>query len=65
MKKVYSKPATDWRKVFTEGCLMAASGEKTIEVEWKEKGDGTKNADSNSEILSKGNSDMGLWDDEE
>lgn len=65
MKKVYSKPATDWRKVFTEGCLMAASGEKTMEVEWKEKGDGTKNADPNSEILSKGNSDMGLWDDEE
>ena len=52
MKKVYSKPATDWRKVFTEGCLMAASGEKTMEVEWKD-------------ILSKDNSDMGLWDDEE
>ena len=44
---------------------MAASGEKTMEVEWKEKGDGIKNADPNSEILSKGNSDMGLWDDEE
>lgn len=65
MKKVYSKPATEWRKVFTEGCLMAASGEKTMEVEWKEKGDGTKNADPSVEILSKGNSDMGLWDDEE
>ena len=44
---------------------MAASGEKTIEVEWKEKGDGTKNADPNADILSKDNSDMGLWDDEE
>lgn len=65
MKKVYSKPATDWHKVFTEGCLMAASGEKTMEVEWKEKGDGTKNADPSAEILSKGNSDRGLWDDEE
>lgn len=65
MKKEYSKPATDWRKVFTEGCLMAASGEKTMEVEWKEKGEGTKNADPSAEILSKGNSDMGLWDDEE
>ena len=65
MKKVYSKPATEWRKVFTEGCLMAASGEKTIEVEWKEKGEGTKNADPTAEILSKGNSDRGLWDDEE
>lgn len=65
MKKEYSKPATDWRKVFTEGCLMAASGEKTMEVEWKEKGEGTKNADPSAEILSKDNSDMGLWDDEE
>lgn len=65
MKKEYSKPATDWRKVFTEGCLMAASGEKTMEVEWKEKGEGTKNADPNAEILSKDNSDLGLWDDEE
>ena len=52
MKKVYSKPATEWRKVFTESCLMAASGEKTIEVEWKEKGNGTKNADLSVEILS-------------
>ena len=65
MKKVYLKPATDWRKVFTERCLMAASGEKTIEVEWKEKGDGTKNADPSAEILSKYNNGMGLWDDEE
>lgn len=65
MKKVYSKPATDWRTALSEGCLMAASGEKTIEVEWKEKGDGTKNANPNSEILSKGNNGMGLWDDEE
>lgn len=65
MKKVYSKPATEWRKVFTEGCLMAASGEKTIEVEWKEKGDGTKNADPTAEILSKDNNGMGLWDDGE
>ena len=65
MKKEYSKPATDWHKVFTEGCLMAASGEKTMEVEWKEKGEGTKNADPNADILSKDNSDMGLWDDEE
>lgn len=65
MKKVYSKPATEWRKVFTEGCLMAASGEKTIEVEWKGKGDGTKNADPTAEILSKGNNSTGLWDDEE
>lgn len=64
MKKVYSKPATEWHTVLSEGCLMAASGEKTIEVEWK-KGDGTKNADPSVEILSKGNSDMGLWDDEE
>ena len=63
MKKVYSKPATDWRKVLSEGCLMAASGDKTIEVEWK-KG-GTKNADPNAEILSKGNNGTGLWDDEE
>lgn len=51
--------------VLSEGCLMAASGEKTMEVEWKEKGDGTKNADPSVEILSKGNSGMGLWDDEE
>ena len=65
MKKVYSKPATEWRKVFTEGCLMAASSEKTMEVEWKEKGDGTKNADPSAEILSRGNCDRGLWDDEE
>lgn len=65
MKKVYSKPATEWRKVFTEGCLMAASGEKTMEVEWKEKGEGTKNADPSAEILSKYKNDMGLWDDEE
>lgn len=65
MKKVYLKPATEWRKVFTERCLMAASGEKTIEVEWKEKGDGTKNADPTAEILSKGNNGTGLWDDEE
>ena len=65
MKKVYSKPATEWSKVFTERCLMAASGEKTIEVEWKEKGDGTKNADPTAEILSKGNNGTGLWDDEE
>lgn len=65
MKKVYSKPATEWRKVFTERCLMAASGKNTISVEWKEKGEGTKNADPNSEILSKENNGMGLWDDEE
>ena len=65
MKKEYSKPATDWRKVFTEGCLMAASGEKTMEVEWKEKGEGTKDADPDAEILSKGNNGTGLWDDEE
>lgn len=65
MKKVYLKPATEWRKVFTERCLMAASGEMTISVEWKEKGEGTKDADPNSEILSKGNNGMGLWDDEE
>lgn len=65
MKKVYSKPATDWRTVLSEGCLMAASGEKTMEVEWKEKGEGTKNADPNADILSKDNSYMGLWDDEE
>ncbi|WP_337950509.1 hypothetical protein [Prevotella sp.] len=65
MKKVYSKPATDWRMVLSEGCLMAATGEKTMEVEWKEKGDGTKNADPSADILSKDNSDMGLWDDEE
>lgn len=65
MKKVYSKPATDWRMVLSEGCLMAATGEMTISVEWKEKGEGTKNADPNSEILSKGNNGMGLWDDEE
>lgn len=65
MKKVYSKPATDWRKVLSEGCLMAASGKNTISVEWKEKGEGTKNADPNSEILSKENNGMGLWDDEE
>lgn len=65
MKKEYSKPATDWRKIFTEGCLMAASGEKTMEVEWKEKGEGTKNADPSAEILSKYNNGMGLWDDEE
>ena len=65
MKKVYSKPATDWRTVLSEGCLMAASGEKTIEVEWKEKGNGTKNADPTAEILSKGNNGTGLWDDEE
>lgn len=64
MKKVYSKPATDWRKVFTERCLMAASGERIMEVEW-EKGNGTKNADPNAEILSKENNGMGLWDDEE
>lgn len=65
MKKEYSKPATDWRKVFTEGCLMAASGKNTISVEWKEKGDGTKDADPKAEILSKDNNGMGLWDDEE
>ena len=65
MKKVYSKPATEWRTVLSEGCLMAATGEKTLDVEWKEKGDGTKNADPNVGILSKGNSGMGLWDDEE
>ncbi len=65
MKKVYSKPATDWRTVFTEGCLMAASGKNTISVEWKEKGDGTKDADPKAEILSKDNNGMGLWDDEE
>ena len=64
MKKVYSKPATDWRKVLSEGCLMAASGDKTIEVEWK-KGDGTKNADPSAEILSKDHNGMGLWDDGE
>lgn len=51
--------------VLSEGCLMAATGEKTMEVEWKEKGDGTKNADPSADILSKDNSDMGLWDDEE
>lgn len=65
MKKVYSKPATDWRKVLSEGCLMAATGEMTISVEWKEKGEGTKNADPTAEILSKGNNGTGLWDDEE
>ena len=65
MKKEYSKPATYWRKVFTEGCLMAASGKNTISVEWKEKGDGTKDADPKAEILSKDNNGMGLWDDEE
>lgn len=65
MKKVYSKPSTDWRTVLSEGCLMAASGEKTIEVEWKGKGDGTKNADPSTEILSKDNNGTGLWDDEE
>lgn len=51
--------------VLSEGCLMAATGEKTMEVEWKEKGDGTKNADPSAEILSKDNNGMGLWDDEE
>lgn len=65
MKKVYSKPATEWRKVLSEGCLMAATGEMTISVEWKEKGEGTKNADPTVEILSKGNNGTGLWDDEE
>lgn len=65
MKKVYSKPATDWRMVLSEGCLMAATGETTIGVEWKEKGEGTKNADPTAEILSKGNNGTGLWDDEE
>lgn len=65
MKKVYSKPATDWRTVLSEGCLMAATGEMTISVEWKEKGEGTKNADPDAEILSKGNNGTGLWDDEE
>lgn len=65
MKKVYSKPATDWRTVLSEGCLMAASGKNTISVEWKEKGEGTKNADPTAEILSKENNGTGLWDDEE
>lgn len=65
MKKEYSKPATDWHKVLSEGCLMAASGKNTISVEWKEKGEGTKNADPTAEILSKGNNGTGLWDDEE
>lgn len=64
MKKVYSKPATDWRMVLSEGCLMAATGERIMEVEWN-KGDGTKNADPDAEILSKGNNGTGLWDDEE
>lgn len=65
MKKVYLKPATDWRMVLSEGCLMAASGKNTISVEWKEKGEGTKDADPTAEILSKGNNGTGLWDDEE
>ena len=65
MKKVYSKPATDWRTVLSEGCLMAATGKETISVERKELGDGTKNADPNVEILSKENNGTGLWDDEE
>lgn len=51
--------------VLSEGCLMAASGKNTISVEWKEKGEGTKNADPTAEILSKENNGMGLWDDEE
>lgn len=51
--------------VLSEGCLMAATGEMTIGVEWKEKGEGTKDADPTAEILSKGNNGMGLWDDEE
>ena len=65
MKKVYSKPTTEWRTVLSEGCLMAATGKETISVEWKELGDGTKNADPNVEILSKENNGTGLWDDEE
>jgi hypothetical protein len=65
MKKVYSKPATEWHTVLSEGCLMAATGKETISVEWKELGDGTKNADPNVEILSKENNGTGLWDDEE
>ena len=65
MKKVYSKPATEWRTVLSEGCLMAATGKETISVERKELGDGTKTADPNVEILSKENNGTGLWDDEE
>lgn len=65
-RKVYMKPAIAQLGMETDGSLlMETSGETKMEMIWND-GNGGRNADPESEVLSKEHDGSGgLWDDED
>lgn len=63
-RKFYTKPSIVKYGMETIGSLMAGSGETKMEMEWLNDGNGGRNADPKSEVLSKEHDgSSGLWDD--